>query len=121
MPEPDPMAAVIPIERTWTSSSPAGPWDVIVIGAGMGGLSAGALVARLGRRVLVLEQHAIPGGFTQSFRRGAWSWDVGLHVVGEMGPSGLPGRILRALTGGRLEWSRISGDYDVLELPDGSR
>jgi all-trans-retinol 13,14-reductase len=93
----------------------------VVIGAGMGGLAAAACLGAVGRRVLVLEQHSVPGGFTQSFRRRGWSWDVGLHVVGEMGPASLAGRVLRALTGARLGWRRIPDPYDVVELEDGRR
>jgi all-trans-retinol 13,14-reductase len=85
----------------------------------MGGLSAAALLARLGRRVLVLEQHRVPGGYTQSFRRGNWSWDVGLHVMGEIGGDALPGPLLDSLTEGRLAWTRVEDPYDVLELHEG--
>jgi all-trans-retinol 13,14-reductase len=107
--------------RPWGPTAPSGPWDAIVVGGGMGGLAAAGMLAQLGRRVLVLEQHAIPGGFTQGFRRGHWGWDVGLHVVGEMGPVGLAGRVLHGLTGGRLAWTRIDGAYDLIELPDGQQ
>ena len=40
---------------------PAGPFDAIVIGSGMGGMTAAAMLAELGQRVLVLEQHYVPG------------------------------------------------------------
>ncbi len=105
--------------RPWGPTAPAGPWDILVIGAGVGGLSAAALLGQLGLRVLVLEQHAIPGGFSQSFRRGNWAWDVGLHVLGELGRGNLAGRVFDALTAERLQWNRIAGPYDVVELPDG--
>ena len=44
--------------------------DVIVIGSGIGGLTAGALLARYGKRVLVCESHAIAGGAAHSFFQG---------------------------------------------------
>ncbi|HZN94824.1 MAG TPA: NAD(P)/FAD-dependent oxidoreductase [Myxococcales bacterium] len=107
--------------RPWGPTAPAQRWDAVVIGAGMGGMVAAGLLSRVGRRVLVLEQHRVPGGLTQSFRRGPWAWDVGLHVVGEMGPGGLGGRLLSRLAGRALGWTRIDGPYDVVVLPDGDR
>jgi phytoene dehydrogenase-like protein len=70
-------------------------YDVIVIGSGMGALAFGSLMAKIrGTRVLVLERHFKIGGFTHTFARpGGWSWDVGLHYVGEMG-DGMMGRRL---------------------------
>ena len=43
--------------------------DVIVIGSGLGGLVAGALMARYGRRVIVCESHTLPGGAAHAFTR----------------------------------------------------
>ena len=70
-------------------------YDAIVIGSGMGGLAFASIMAKLRRwRVLVLERHFKIGGFTHTFTRpGGWSWDVGLHYVGEMG-EGIMGRRL---------------------------
>ena len=44
-------------------------FDAIVIGSGIGGLTAAAALAKCGRRVLVLEQHTQLGGLTQTFKR----------------------------------------------------
>ncbi|MFO8074441.1 MAG: FAD-dependent oxidoreductase, partial [Polyangia bacterium] len=59
-----------------------GPWDTIVIGSGISGLCVAAELSRKGRRVLVLEQHFQPGGFTHVFGRGEFEWDVGIHYLG---------------------------------------
>ena len=45
-------------------------WDVIVIGAGNGGLASAVTFANEGKKVLILEKHNVPGGYATSFRRG---------------------------------------------------
>ncbi|MDH5637274.1 MAG: NAD(P)/FAD-dependent oxidoreductase [Nitrospinota bacterium] len=56
-------------------------YDVVVIGGGLGGLTAGALLARQGKRVLLLERHYQPGGCATVFRRGGYKVEVGLHEL----------------------------------------
>jgi all-trans-retinol 13,14-reductase len=59
---------------------PPGTYDAVVIGAGLGGLSAAAAFARQGFKVLVLEQHSVPGGYASAFKRpGGFTFDVSLH------------------------------------------
>ncbi len=59
----------------------ADSYDAIVIGAGMGGLAAGARLAKLGHRVLLLERHHVPGGYGTSFVRGRYEFEVALHQI----------------------------------------
>jgi all-trans-retinol 13,14-reductase len=94
-----------------------GPWDYLVIGSGMGGMTAAALLSKLGKRVLVIEQHYVPGGFTHSFRRPGYSWDVGVHAVGEVTDRSFTGRLLADLTGGRLHWASLGEVYDEFLFP----
>ena len=61
-----------------------GPVDVVVIGAGIGGLFAAAKLAREGKRVLVAEQHFVVGGYATTFRRGAYTFEAGLHAIDGM-------------------------------------
>ncbi len=55
-------------------------YDVVVIGAGLGGLFAGAKLAKEGKRVLVVEQHSIPGGYATQFKRKGFVFEAGLHA-----------------------------------------
>ena len=57
-------------------------YDVIIVGSGLGGLSAGAILAKAGKKVLVLERHYQFGGFATSFWRNGKKFDVALHQTG---------------------------------------
>ncbi|HRH63671.1 MAG TPA: NAD(P)-binding protein, partial [Bacteroidia bacterium] len=59
-------------------------YDAIVIGSGLGGLTTAALMSMEQKRVLVLERHYVPGGFTHAFKRKNFKWDVGVHYVGQV-------------------------------------
>ena len=96
-----------------------GPWDAIVIGSGVGGMSCAAALARYGRRVLVLERHYLPGGFTHMFSRKGFEWDVGVHAIGEMAPGDLPARVLAWLTGDAVEMVPLGDPFDRFRFPDG--
>ena len=61
-------------------------WDAIVIGSGIGGLAAACALAKRQRKVLVLEQHSVAGGLTQTFRRQDWTFAPGVHYIGGVGP-----------------------------------
>ncbi len=52
-----------------------------VIGAGLGGLTAGAKLSREGKKVLLIEQHDRPGGYATTFKRGDFILEVGLHEM----------------------------------------
>lgn len=98
---------------------PSGSWDYIVIGSGMGGMTTAAMLAGLGKRVLVLEGHYVPGGFTHAFKRKRWHWDVGVHAIGEVNDRAILGRVLKALTGDRLTWASLGNPYEQFHYPDG--
>ena len=56
-------------------------YDVIIIGAGLGGLTAGAKLSKEGKKVLLIEQHNIPGGCATTFKRNDFKIEVGLHMI----------------------------------------
>ncbi len=72
-------------------------WDAVVVGAGVSGLAAGILLAEEGRKVLLLEQHKIPGGLLQRFRRKGIPFETGFHYIGGAGEGGPLRRYLRRL------------------------
>lgn len=90
--------ATPPPASTAPTTTRTGPHDVIVVGAGLGGLSAAAHLAACGRRVLVLERYSVLGGSSHVFRRGRrWEFDCGVHYIGDCGPEGKLPRTLRSL------------------------
>lgn len=68
-------------------------YDVVVIGSGMGGITAGALLAKVGRKVLVVERQNAAGGYAHAFKRNSYTFDPAIHVVAQ----GKEGQIFDAL------------------------
>lgn len=65
---------------------PGRSYDAVVIGAGNGGLGAAAQLAAKGVKVLLLEQHNVPGGFATSFVRGRFEFEGAMHLIADFGP-----------------------------------
>lgn len=61
-------------------------YDVIVIGAGNGGLTAAVRMALAGKKTLLVEKHNLPGGFATSFVRGRFEFEASLHELCGIGP-----------------------------------
>ena len=72
-------------------------YDVVVIGAGNGGLSAAAYLAKSGKRVLVCEKHNLPGGCATSFKRGRFEFEATLHEMCQMGEGDNAGAVRKLL------------------------
>jgi len=94
-------------------------FDAVIVGSGIGGLSCAAALAKLGRRALVLEQHTTAGGLTHMFARDGFTWDVGVHYLGDMGTGGQARRLFDWLSGGRLEWAPLGEVYEIVRFPGG--
>jgi len=72
-------------------------YDVIVLGAGIAGLICGTFLAKSGKKVLIIEQHSIPGGYCTSFRRKGFIFDAAVHHIGGCGKWSVVGRCLKEL------------------------
>jgi prolycopene isomerase len=85
----------ISLQPAWCAQTPV--YDVVVIGAGGGGLAAAARLARAGMKVLVVEQHYKVGGYMGSFTRGPYFIEISLHGMDGLNPDGLHERTFEAL------------------------
>ncbi len=94
-------------------------FDAIVIGSGIGSLTAAALLAKQRKmRVLVLEQHFTAGGQTHEFKRKSkFEFDVGLHYIGGM-DQGTGKAVFDYLTEGRLQWQKMPDEFEKFVYPD---
>lgn len=81
-------------------------YDVIVVGAGIGGLTTAALLAKRGLDVLVVEQHSLPGGCCSAVRRQDVAMDVGSTVLYGFGEQGLNAH--------RFVMNELGEDIDVI-------
>jgi len=93
-------------------------YDAIVIGSGMGGLTTAALLSEMGWRVCVLEQHYTAGGYTHSYERNGYEWDVGLHYIGDVGAPTRTRKLFDFLSDGKLQWAPMDNEYDRFYVGD---
>ncbi len=70
-------------------------YDIIIIGGGLGGLTAGAKLSKEGKKVLLIEQHDRPGGCATTFKRGDYTMEVGLHEMDGPSPSDIKNKTIQ--------------------------
>jgi phytoene dehydrogenase-like protein len=94
-----------------------GRYDVIIIGSGMGALTVGGLLAKAkGLKVLILEQHSTPGGFTHSFKRaGGYVFSTGVHYIGTMRDNEL--NVFNYLTDGKVPLQPLPDPQEIFIYP----
>lgn len=100
-------------------------WDIIVVGAGCGGLTAAAAAASKGKRVLLLERHNAPGGFATSFVRGRFEFEASLHELAGFGMDEGKGSVRSILDelkiSSAVKWAEVPEAYRVIsKARDGS-
>ncbi len=93
-------------------------YDIIVIGAGCGGLTAAACAAKEGKKVLLLERHNTPGGFASSFVRGRFEFDISLHQLCGFGKSAGIGETRRIFEylgiSDKIRWTEVPNAYRII-------
>ncbi len=91
-------------------------YDVIVIGAGIGGMVCAGFLARAGKSVLLLDHHYLPGGCCTAFPRKGYTFDAAVHHIGACGRFGIIGQILSRF-GMNFEFVHLD-PMDNLTFPD---
>ncbi|MBN1577565.1 MAG: NAD(P)/FAD-dependent oxidoreductase [Chitinispirillaceae bacterium] len=94
-------------------------YDIVVIGSGISALTLAGIMAQVNKkRVLILERHSRIGGYTHSFSRKKYTWDVGLHYIGTIFEGRLTGKVFNFITGGRMKWRKIPEPFEHFVYPD---
>ena len=88
-------------------------YDAIIIGSGIGGLTTAVLLGKAGKKVLVLEKHYVAGGFTHTFKRKKFEWDVGVHYVGQVNQKdSIVRKVFDYVSDNKLKWADMGPVYD---------
>jgi phytoene dehydrogenase-like protein len=85
-------------------------YDIIIIGSGLGGLTAGAKLAKEGKKVLLVEQHDRPGGCATTFKRKDFTFEVGLHEMDGLDRRDMKTRIFNDLG--------VFNEVEFLKVPE---
>ena len=98
---------------------PEARYDAVIVGAGIGGLVCGTLLAKAGLKVLIAEQHYVVGGYCSTFRRKRYVFDAATHFYPLLGNEDtITGRLLRDM-GVPTRWVKMD-PVDQFHFPDGT-
>ena len=88
-------------------------YDYIIVGAGIGGLSAGLNLAFNNKKVLILEKNSLPGGFVTTFKRGRFEFDAALYDLMDYGNAEHIGSLQRLFKKYNLEIDTLPIPYNI--------
>ena len=94
-------------------------YEVVVVGGGLGGLTAAALLSARGLRVCLLEREAEAGGCAAPFEHGGYRFEAGAGLYAGWRPGGIHGRVFGELGVASPEAMEVKPAY-VVRLPDGA-
>lgn len=94
-------------------------YDIAIIGAGLGGLECGLMLARHGKKVCIVEKGALIGGCLQTFRRGGQHFDTGFHYVGGLDEGQMLHTLFKYFGLLDLPWQRLDNDCFDQVIIDG--
>ena len=100
-----------PLRDGFTKRKIPSDLDVIVIGSGISGLATAAFLSRVGKKVLVVEQHYIAGGCTHTYEDKGFEFDTGIHYIGNVHKYK---PILDCITKNPIRWQQMGyKDYEI--------
>ncbi len=109
------------INQKYSKDKLSNHYDTIIIGSGISGLTCAAFLGMHGKKVLVLEKHFKIGGWTHTFKRKGYEWDVGIHYIGGVHlKKTMSRRILDKISDNKLKWNKMTPNYDRIIFPDKS-
>ena len=94
--------------------------EVLVIGAGIAGLTSAAILSKLGLSVTLIESHTQSGGCAGTFKRKGYIFDVGATQVAGLEQGGIHSRIFNFL-GIQVPQASVLNPSCIVDLDDGSR
>uniref|UniRef100_A0A8C1TJI9 Retinol saturase (all-trans-retinol 13,14-reductase) like n=1 Tax=Cyprinus carpio TaxID=7962 RepID=A0A8C1TJI9_CYPCA len=95
--------------------------DIIVIGSGIGGLTAVAVLAKLGKNILVLEQDKQAGGLCKIFTEKGFEFDCGFHYIGQLHENGFLKVALDLITDGQVHFAEQGSHVDMVVIGTGNQ